>query len=78
MATVARKSSEKVAASVIEPETRCPSRDHLCLVLTGLSEYELQRLDTIARNEAFLKSLGIDEDKKELVKPKVRAFASIR
>ena len=42
----------------------------------GLSEYELERLDTIARNEAFLKSLGIDQDKKELVKPKERLLKS--
>lgn len=36
----------------------------------GLSAYEQERQDRIARNEAFLKSLGIDGDKKELVKPK--------
>jgi len=41
----------------------------LCL-LPGLSDYEKERLITIARNQAFLKSLGIEDDKKEIARPK--------
>jgi len=38
--------------------------------LPGLSDYEKERLITIARNQAFLKSLGIEDDKKEIARPK--------
>jgi len=36
--------------------------------LPGLSDYEKARLDKIAVNQAVLKSLGIDDDKKDFAK----------